>query len=154
MFLCQSHKYKYWPWLDTDFVVGLISEAQKSVPNNTMCFSLKGMLAVNRLLTAIRIRILPVNHIISWLPFRKIDKVTARRGCQGRIRFILGRRFEWFFFQKLLKIGCMHQGPRVEQCPIVIRFLATYAIVMAVSNHSGHIKMETSILICLSLSTQ
>ncbi len=34
-----------------------------------------------------------------------------------------------------VKMGCMHQGPRVEQCPIAIQFFATYVIVMGVSNH-------------------
>ena len=35
----------------------------------------------------------------------------------------------------------MQQGPRVEKCPIAIQFLATYVIVMGVSNHSGSVKM-------------
>ena len=40
-------------------------------------------------------------------------------------------------------MGCMHQEPRVEQCPIAIQFLATYVIVMGVSNHSGNINLST-----------
>ncbi len=35
------------------------------------------------------------------------------------------------------KKGYMQEGPRVEKCPIVIQFWATYVIVMGVSNHSG-----------------
>ena len=35
----------------------------------------------------------------------------------------------------------MQEGPQVEQFPIAIQFLATYVIVMGVSNHSECIKM-------------
>ena len=38
----------------------------------------------------------------------------------------------------------MQEGPRVEKYPIAIQFLATYVIVMGVSNHSRNIKMECS----------
>ncbi len=46
---------------------------------------------------------------------------------------------------KSLKMGCMHQGPRVQQCPIAIQFLATYVIVMGVSNRD-----EASLWTCSS----
>ena len=51
-----------------------------------------------------------------------------------------------------LKMGCMHQGPRDEQCPIAIQFLARYVIVMGVSNQSGHINYgdEASLWTCSS----
>ena len=39
----------------------------------------------------------------------------------------------------------MQGGPRVEKCPIVIKFLATYVIVMGVSNHSRSIKMDAKL---------
>ncbi len=35
----------------------------------------------------------------------------------------------------------MQEGPRFEKFPIAIQFLATYVIVMGVSNHSESIKM-------------
>ena len=34
----------------------------------------------------------------------------------------------------------------IEKFPIKIQFLGTYVIVMGASNHSGSIKMETSVL--------
>ncbi len=55
---------------------------------------------------------------------------------------------QWF------KTECMADWPRVEKFPIAIQFLATYVIVMGVRNHSESIKMETSVLNYLSLSTQ
>ncbi len=36
----------------------------------------------------------------------------------------------------------MQEGPQVKKCPIAILFLATYVIVMSVSNHSGSIKID------------
>ena len=43
----------------------------------------------------------------------------------------------------VVKTECMADWPRVEKFPIAIQFLATYVIVMGVSNHSESIKMET-----------
>ena len=58
----------------------------------------------------------------------------------------------WHFLG--FKKGYLQEVPRVEKFSIAIQFLATYVIVMCVSNHSGSIKIESSVLICLSLSTQ
>ncbi len=52
-----------------------------------------------------------------------------------------------------VKKGCMQEGPRIEKCPIAIKFLSTYVIVMGVSNHSGSIKMETSVLMAMKLAS-
>ena len=38
----------------------------------------------------------------------------------------------------------MQEGPWVEKCPIAIKFLATYVIVMGVSNNSMSDKMVYS----------
>ncbi len=46
----------------------------------------------------------------------------------------------------------MQQGPQVEKFPIAIQFLAIYVIVMGVSNPSGSIEMETSVLMAMKLA--
>ncbi len=48
----------------------------------------------------------------------------------------------------------MQELPRIKNFSIVIQFLATYVIVMGVSNLPMNIEMETSSVIFLSLSTQ
>ncbi len=61
---------------------------------------------------------------------------------QNRLEYLT---FYYSWGKYIFKKACMQDGPRVEKCPTAIQFLATYVIVMDVSNRqtSGHPDRQT-----------
>ncbi len=52
----------------------------------------------------------------------------------------------------MLNKGCVQEGHWIEKCPIAIKFLGTYVLVMGNSKHSGSIRMETSVFMAMKLA--